>query len=75
MSEYRDPDEDNYQAIGEAFDGGRLAGVEGGLRHDVFNHDQNSEYDFSDDNCVICELPEKTQDLIINDLEQGEGNA
>jgi len=75
MSDYRAPDEDNEQAIWESFDGGRLTGVEGGLRHDVFDHDQNSKYDFSDDNCMICELPENTQDLIINDIEQEDSNG
>ena len=54
--------------------GGRIRGVEGGLRDDMFDHDVNSEYDFSEDDCPVCELPEHAQDEIIHDIEQ-EDNA
>jgi len=54
--------------------GGRIVGVEGGLRDDMFDHDVNSEYDFSEDDCPVCELPEHAQDEIIHDIEQ-EDNA
>jgi len=54
--------------------GGRITGVEGGLRDDMFDHDVNSEYDFSEDDCPVCELPEHAQDEIIHDIEQ-EDNA
>ena len=50
--------------------GGRISGSEGSLRVDLFNHDANSEYDFSEHECPICELPEHAQDEIINDMEQ-----
>ena len=50
-------------------DGGSIEGVEGGLRLDVFNHD-----DPEDVQC-ICDLPENAQDYIIQDIEYEEGNA
>lgn len=49
--------------------GGIMKGTEGGLRLDVFDHDANSEYDFSEDDCSLCELPEIAQDYIIQDIE------
>jgi hypothetical protein len=55
--------------------GGRIKGVEGGLRMDVFDHDENSEYDFTEDDCSVCELPKHSQNLIIEDMEYEEGNA
>ena len=55
--------------------GGRIASVEGGLRLDVFNHDENSEYDFSEDDCSLCELPEHSQNLILEDINYEENNA
>ena len=50
-------------------DGGSIEGVEGGLRLDVFDHD-----DPEDLQC-ICDLPENAQDYIIQDIEYEEGNA
>ena len=50
-------------------DGGAIEGVEGGLRLDVFNHD-----DPEDLQC-ICDLPENAQDYIIQDIEYEESNA
>ena len=50
--------------------GGRISGVEGGLRADLFDHDVNSEYDFSEYDCPVCELPDHAQDEIIHDIEQ-----
>jgi hypothetical protein len=55
--------------------GGRIEGTEGGLRIDVFDHDENSEYDFSDYECPVCELPEHAQNHIIEDIEYEESNA
>ena len=52
--------------------GGRIRGVEGGLRDDMFDHDVNSEYDFSEDDCPVCELPEHAQNEVIHDIEQGD---
>jgi hypothetical protein len=50
-------------------DGGAIEGVEGGLRLDVFDHD-----DPEDLQC-ICDLPENAQDYIIQDIEYEESNA
>ena len=55
--------------------GGAIAGSEGGLRLDVFDHDANSEINFSEDDCSICELPEHAQNLIIEDIEYEQSNA
>jgi len=52
--------------------GGRIEGTEGGLRIDVFDHDENSEYDFSESDCTVCELPEHAQNNIISDIEYEE---
>ena len=50
-------------------DGGSIGGVEGGLRLDVFDHD-----DPEDLQC-ICDLPENAQDYIIQDIEYEDNNA
>lgn len=50
-------------------DGGSIDGVEGGLRLDVFDHD-----DPEDVQC-ICDLPENAQDYIIQDIEYEDNNA
>ena len=55
--------------------GGAIRGSEGGLRLDVFDHDANSEIDFTEDTCSICELPEHAQNLIIEDIEYDQSNA
>ena len=52
--------------------GGRIEGSEGGLLIDVFDHDENSEYDFSESDCTVCELPEHAQNNIISDIEYEE---
>jgi len=49
--------------------GGSISGSEGGLRLDIFDHDVNSEVDFTEDDCSLCELPEHAQNLIIEDIE------
>ncbi|OUW94935.1 MAG: hypothetical protein CBD97_04145 [Pelagibacteraceae bacterium TMED237] len=58
-----------------ASSGGRIKSVEGGMRLDVFNHDLNSEYDFTEDDCSLCELPEHSQNLILEDIDYEESNA
>lgn len=50
-------------------DGGPIAGVEGGLRLDVFGHD-----DPEDLQC-ICDLPENAQSYIIQDIDYQDSNA
>tara|TARA_Y100000310_G_scaffold314319_1_gene363570 strand:- start:987 stop:1244 length:258 start_codon:yes stop_codon:yes gene_type:complete len=56
-------------------EGGRISGVEGSLRWDLFDHDEDPKYDFSDDECPVCELPENALDIIIGEIEQEEANA
>tara|TARA_Y100000114_G_C11755250_1_gene326537 strand:+ start:2443 stop:2679 length:237 start_codon:yes stop_codon:yes gene_type:complete len=53
----------------EVRNGGAISGSEGGLRLDIFDHDVNSEVDFTEDTCSLCELPEHAQNLIIEDIE------
>ena len=54
---------------------GKIREHEGGMRVDIFDHDENSEYDFSENDCALCELPEHAQNHIIDDMEYEEGNA
>ena len=46
-------------------DGGNIEGTEGGLRLDIFEHAA------PDDLPCICDLPEHSQNLIIEDIEAG----
>ena len=64
--------QEQYNEEVRVLNGGRIVGVEGGLRDDMFDHDVNSEYDFSEDDCPVCELPDHAQDEIIHDIEQGD---
>ena len=66
--------ESSEQAI-RVKNGGSIRGVEGGLRIAAFDHDENSQYDFSEDDCPVCELPEHAQNHIIEDIEYQENNA
>ena len=50
-------------------DGGAIEGTEGGLRLDVFDHDD------PDDIQCICDLPENAQNYLIQDIENEESNA
>jgi len=62
--------DDSLQEI--ARDGGRISGKEGGLRLDVFKHDEiayENGTDFSEEDCTVCELPENSQRYIIEDIE------
>ena len=59
----------------EAKDGGRIVTIEGGMRADIFQHDENSEYDFTEHDCALCELPEHAQNHIVEDMEYEESNA
>ena len=62
--------DDSLQEI--ARNGGRISGKEGGLRLDVFKHDEiayENGTDFSEEDCAVCELPENSQRYIIEDIE------
>ena len=52
-------------AIETMLDGGPVVGREGGLRVDMFTHDD------PDDLQCICDLPYATQEIIYNEIEQG----
>ena len=67
---YVEPD-DSLQELNESRirNGGAISGSEGGLRLDIFSHDENSEVDFTEDTCSLCELPEHAPNLIIEDIE------
>jgi|TARA_Y100000310_G_C20082641_1_gene534558 hypothetical protein len=67
--------EENKRLISESVNGGLIRGAEGGVRVDVFDHDENSEYDFSDSDCPVCELPEHAQNIILEEIEYEEGDA
>ena len=53
----------NRRYKNESLEGGAIYGTEGGLRMDIFDHD-----DPEDLQC-ICDLPEHSQNLIIEDLD------
>ena len=72
VSEQDNPLQESYNEKIRVAEGGRIVGVEGSMRADLFDHDVNSEYDFSEHECPICEIPEHAQDEIIRDIEQEE---
>ncbi len=62
--------DDTLQEIARG--GGRISGKEGGLRLDVFKHDEIAYVngtDFSTEDCAVCELPETAQRYIVEDIE------
>jgi len=62
--------DDTLQEIARG--GGRISGKEGGLRLDVFKHDEiayTNGTDFSTEDCAVCELPENAQRYIVEDIE------
>jgi hypothetical protein len=62
--------DDTLQEIARG--GGRISGKEGGLRLDVFKHDEiaySNGTDFSTEDCAVCELPETAQRYIVEDIE------
>ena len=62
--------DDTLQEIAKG--GGRISGKEGGLRLDVFKHDEiaySNGTDFSTEDCAVCELPETAQRYIVEDIE------
>ena len=52
-------------AIETMLDGGPVVGREGGLRVDMFTHDE------PDDLQCICDLPYAAQEIIYDEIEQG----
>ena len=62
--------EENERFVNESLEGGAIYGAEGGLRVDIFEHD-----DPDDDPQCLCDLPEQAQDIIIEEIEHEEGDA
>ena len=61
---------DTLQEIAKG--GGRISGKEGGLRLDVFKHDEiayTNGKNFTEEDCTVCELPENAQRYIVEDME------
>ena len=69
LPEQEDSFQESYNEKIRVVNGGRIRGVEGSLRADLFDHDVNSEYDFSEYECPICELPEHAQEIIIQEAD------
>ena len=59
----------NERYKNESLEGGAIYGAEGGLRVDIFDHDDPEE-----ELPCICDLPEHSQDLIWEEIEH-ENNA
>ena len=62
--------EQNKRYIGESTEGGAIFGAEGGLRFDLFEHDDPEE-----ELPCVCDLPEHAQSLLLEDMDYEEGNA
>ena len=60
----------NERFQNESVEGGAIYGAEGGLRVDIFEHDDPE----GEDPC-ICDLPEHSQELIWEEIEHQERNA
>jgi hypothetical protein len=54
---------ENARYKNESLEGGGIYGAEGGLRMDMFEHDDPEE-----DLQCICDLPEHSQNLIVEDF-------
>tara|TARA_R110000751_G_scaffold156957_1_gene262382 strand:+ start:1907 stop:2146 length:240 start_codon:yes stop_codon:yes gene_type:complete len=59
--------ESNDQKVRVAY-GGPIRGTEGGLRADMFEHD-NPEYDEAP---CICDLPDHAQDILYDEIQNDE---
>ncbi len=62
--------ESSYEKIRVA-NGGSIGGAEGGLRADMFEHD-----DLSDESNLpcICDLPDHAQEILYDEIEQEEND-
>ena len=58
--------QESYNEKIRVVNGGPIEGIEGGLRADIFDHD-DPEYD---DIPCICDLPDHVQDILFDELEQ-----
>ena len=58
--------QESYNEKIRVANGGPIRGTEGGLRADIFDHD-DPEYD---EMPCICDLPDHAQDILFDELEQ-----
>ena len=66
ISEQDNPLQESYNEKIRVANGGSIAGTEGGLRADIFDHD-DPEYD---EMPCICDLPEHAQDILLDEIMQ-----
>jgi len=66
VSEQGNPLQESYNEKIRVANGGSIAGTEGGLRADIFDHD-DPEYD---EMPCICDLPEHAQDILLDEIMQ-----
>ena len=70
VSEQGNPLQESYNEKIRVVNGGPIVGTEGGLRADIFDHD-DPEYD---DIPCICDLPDHAQDILFDEIEQQDKN-
>ena len=66
LSEQEDSFQESLNQKIRVSEGGPIPGTEGGLRLDMFEHD---DPEFDEAPC-ICDLPDHAQDIIWQDIEQ-----
>ena len=66
LSEQEDSFQESLNQKIRVSEGGPIQGTEGGLRLDMFDHD---DPEFDEAPC-ICDLPDHAQDIIWQDIEQ-----
>jgi hypothetical protein len=66
LSEQEDSFQESLNQKIRVSEGGPIQGTEGGLRLDMFEHD---DPEFDEAPC-ICDLPDHAQDIIWQDIEQ-----
>ena len=66
VSEQEDSFQESLNQKIRVSQGGPIQGTEGGLRFDMFDHD---DPEFDEAPC-ICDLPDHAQDIIISEIEQ-----
>jgi len=66
VSEQEDSIQESLNQKIRVSEGGPIPGTEGGLRLDMFDHD---DPEFDEAPC-ICDLPDHAQDIIMNEIEQ-----
>tara|TARA_R100001244_G_scaffold87673_1_gene67000 strand:- start:290 stop:520 length:231 start_codon:yes stop_codon:yes gene_type:complete len=70
LSEQEDSFQESLNQKIRVSEGGPIQGTEGGLRLDMFEHD---DPEFDEAPC-ICDLPDHAQDIIWQDIEQDDAS-